>query len=181
MKYLLILLALSTQVHALSLQDEDCLVRTVYAEARGEGITGALLVSDVIIERAERDNKTICEIVHKRRQFKVHKAPVPDEFKANFKIWRCCFRQLVPQHFAGATYFHSIKKENPWWAKKFTRLGRWGNHVFYRSDERTASAVVDPVLLALRSNDRFCGRADYSCLSGNFSGYCEIQQTYRSS
>lgn len=49
--------------------DLVCLVSAVYHEARGEPVKGKRAVLEVVIHRAKRYGKSVCEVVAQKRQF----------------------------------------------------------------------------------------------------------------
>lgn len=53
------------------LSEEECdlLEQIAYAEAKGEGILGMMLVMNVVLNRAEKDGKTIEEVIFAEGQF----------------------------------------------------------------------------------------------------------------
>lgn len=49
--------------------DIICLVSAIYHEARGEPVKGKRAVLEVVLHRAERYGKSVCEVVAQKRQF----------------------------------------------------------------------------------------------------------------
>jgi spore germination cell wall hydrolase CwlJ-like protein len=97
--------------------NDECLRKTVWAEARGEGKLGQRAVAHVILNRVKQHKKSICTIVHQKGQFK---QGTPSK---NFKV---PFLGIDPTN--GATYFRT--KDAPRW-HGYKKKIRIGNHTFY--------------------------------------------------
>ena len=120
-----------------------CLALNVYKEARGEPEIGQLAVAQVTLNRASKQQKTVCEVVYARKQFswtntdiqngRIKKSALPD-FKS--RAWKASValarRALGEKDWTGgATYYHA-SQIRPYWAVKLAYVGQWGNHLFYR-------------------------------------------------
>lgn len=118
-----------------------CLALNVYHEARGEPIEGQRAVAVVTMNRAGWDQSKICDVVFEPHQFswttdhkrKGTEAYMPKDEKA----WAIAKRvaanvkyQRVPNPVGTATHFHT-PAVSPAWSKKFKRVNRIGNHIFY--------------------------------------------------
>jgi spore germination cell wall hydrolase CwlJ-like protein len=117
-----------------------CLALNVYREARNQPIEGQLAVAHVTLNRYESsDLPTICDVVFKSGNFAWTKDPkVVQEWPRDEAAWEMAQR-VAHQALAdpnadpvkGSTYFHTVSSE-PDWAPGLVRVGRIGDHVFYR-------------------------------------------------
>lgn len=128
----------------------DCLVTTLYHEARGEPAEGVLAVAKVVLNRMEspRYPKSVCGVVKQQLvrgiwQFSFWKEkhlltqPVDKE---SWKKMQKIAQQAVNLHYAGfdvidnSMYYYNPDVANPKWAKskklKFVR--KIGKHKFYK-------------------------------------------------
>src|SRR5215472_14263269 len=118
-----------------------CLALNVYREARNQPIEGQLAVAHVTLNRYETsDLPTICDVVFKTGYFAWTRDPkVVQEWPRDEAAWEMAQR-VAHQALAdpkadpvkGSTYFHTVSTE-PDWAPTLVRVGRIGDHVFYRS------------------------------------------------
>jgi N-acetylmuramoyl-L-alanine amidase len=125
-------------------RDADLLVRTVAAEARGEGPRGRAAVAWVVLNRA-RDGRwggTVRAVVLARGQFSCHAAGAPGRWSAGLlpddvdyvRAARDVARVLsgaVPDPTGGAEWYHALRVR-PAWASALERTAEIGRHVFYR-------------------------------------------------
>ena len=104
----------------------------IYYEARGEPLLGKQAVAEVVLNRAEERNLSICKVVFEPHQFSwssKHKHPPPDS-----QTWQDCLsiakHQLHTQsnHTRGSTYFNT-KRIGIRFGKK--HKATIGNHVFF--------------------------------------------------
>ncbi len=131
--------------------DLQCLALNVYREARNQPIEGQLAVAHVTLNRFETsDLPTICDVVFKTGYFAWTKdAKVVDEWPRDQAAWETAQR-VAREALAfpkadpvkGSTYFHTVSTE-PDWAPTLVRVGRIGDHVFYRP-RNLASAEASP-------------------------------------
>ena len=128
----------------------DIFARTLYGEARGEGLKGIEAVASVILNRVMASKtypvwwgKTVKEVCLKPLQFSCWN-PDDKNFQKIMKVdeiddvFCLCKRTAVralngflEDQTKGATHYHN-KKVNPAWAKKLTPVYEYGNHLFYR-------------------------------------------------
>ena len=135
-----------------------CLADNIYHEARSEPTAGQLGVAAVTINRVNDDRfpNTICEVVKQgptKPSWKTGE-PIPIRNRCQFS-WYCDGKSDDPQDLTtyqgiydlsyeivygnidlvdltdGATHYHATSV-NPSWAKTKTKVGRIGNHIFYR-------------------------------------------------
>ena len=133
-------------------QDEmDVLARTLYGEARGEGLTGIEAVANVIMNRVQIAREkggywwgnSVKDVCLKPFQFSCWN---PDDinFDVIQSITPCDPIFYVCQHVAmravrgtlkdstgGATHYHALSV-NPAWARHLIPCAQIGNHLFYR-------------------------------------------------
>jgi cell wall hydrolase len=120
--------------------DLQCLALNVYREARNQPFEGQLAVAHVTLNRFETsDLPTICDVVFKTGYFAWTKDPkVVQEWPRDEAAWEIAQR-VAHQALAnpkadpvkGSTYFHTASIE-PDWAPSLVRVGRIGDHIFYR-------------------------------------------------
>lgn len=98
-----------------------CLAATIYFEARGEPETGQIAVAQVVMNRAETRNQSICDVVKSPGQFswvpsykdsKIKKDSI--EWKKAYNIATIVYDESihVPDLVKGAEYFKSGRKTN---------------------------------------------------------------------
>lgn len=124
-----------------------CLALNVYREARNQPIEGQLAVAYVTLNRYETsDLPTICDVVFKTGSFAWTKDPkVAQEWPHDEAAWEMAQR-VAHQALAdpkadpvkGSTYFHTASTD-PDWAPSLVRVGRIGDHVFYRARNLAAA------------------------------------------
>lgn len=128
----------------------DIFARTLYGEARGEGLLGIEAVANVILNRVEISKtcpvwwgKNVTEVCLKPLQFSCWN-PKDANFKKILSIdetdpvFHLCKRVAVRALTGfltdithGATHYHN-KQVNPSWARKLTPVYEYKNHLFYR-------------------------------------------------
>jgi hypothetical protein len=141
------------QIPPLKLPDAvemDCLVKTVYHEARGESEQGQLAVARVILNRVASGHypNSICGVILQDKQFSGmsferlwKKLPPEDarriQARVEYYVAGAVFGGLYPGHgrcekldLIGAMYYHNLTVK-PAWSKKMKKITKIGNHVFY--------------------------------------------------
>lgn len=111
----------------------ECLARTIYHEARGEGPRGQRAVGEVVINRVKAGfGKSVCGVTRARGQF-APGGPIRehDAWQGARNIAVALLSGKGQDITGGATYFHS-DKVRPSWSRKFPVTGRIGSHVFYK-------------------------------------------------
>ncbi len=111
-------MANSTQLSAPT--SRDCLQYTLYREARGETLVTMRAVADVVLNRARKNNVTICETILERGQFpyaaKGIKKITDNEFLTKyFKVIT-----MKPVVSSDVIYFNHRKHR---WASSHIRIG----------------------------------------------------------
>jgi spore germination cell wall hydrolase CwlJ-like protein len=117
-----------------------CLAQNIYFESRGESYEGQAAVAWVTLNRMMNDQfpSTICKVVWQRKQFSwTHDGrsdtPRDDQSWERAQVIALDVVDNYDPDFdptVGSTYFHE-RSISPGWSKKFERVGRIDNHVFY--------------------------------------------------
>ena len=132
--------------YALTL-DEYCLALNIYFEARGEPYIGKLAVAEVTTRRVykEKWGKSYCEVIFSNKQFSWTNESLFKSYELNKKAWteaqkvaRMYYElyknkentNIVP----GACFYHA-NYVKPYWSRKFTKIKRIDNHIFYKAEE----------------------------------------------
>ena len=125
--------------------DTEIMAKTVYGEARGEGLPGMEAVAAVIINRAKNPGwwgRTISEICLKPMQFSCWNPNDPNREKLNGDlsadpIFQVCLRivrralsGVLPDPTKGSTHYHALNL-NPKWATALVPNVQIGHHLFY--------------------------------------------------
>lgn len=122
-----------------------CLALAVYWEARAESRAGQLAIAHTVLNRVGHDEfpDTICGVVAQKTpngkscQFSWwcdgnHDAPEDQEqWDKSVEAARAARNRSASDPTKGALFFHSTTV-NPKWDGKHQRIGRIGDHVFYR-------------------------------------------------
>ena len=133
-------------------QHVDILARTIWGEARGEGLTGQEAVACVVLNRLQKAQRrrdgmwwgnTILQICRKPYQFSCWNANDPNylkllkvdgndkAFAVALRIARRAVAGILKDHTNGATHYHH-KRILPNWAIGQIPVAEIGNHIFYR-------------------------------------------------
>lgn len=129
--------------------DVDLLARTLYGEARGEGIDGMQAIAWVVVNRvrrgAPRFPDTIAGVVKQKHQFTcwsptdVNSKLCASVSEADPIFALCLFAAAsvlsgqVRDMIAGADHYHATwMKPYPAWAVRMTVTAKIGHHVFYK-------------------------------------------------
>lgn len=109
-----------------------CLALTVYFEARGEPEIGQYAVAEVVMNRVEQTDATVCSVVYAPNQFvwtKHYTGNVPDnkDWLQSMNVASNMINGNRTNYTDGAMYFkHKRLKNNKTKVKTII-----GNHVFY--------------------------------------------------
>ncbi|MEO0411840.1 MAG: cell wall hydrolase [Pseudomonadota bacterium] len=146
MKWLIGLSALGLVWWGLRMRDIDNLARTMWGEARGEGIQGMQAVANVVMNRVNAGrwfSGTVSQVVKKPFQFSVWNEGDPnlplmkavDErdnaFLTAVEIAARAMRGTLEDITGGATHYHTVSV-NPPWADTSKITARIGKHIFYK-------------------------------------------------
>lgn len=122
--------------------DTFCLALVIYVEARGEPIDGQLMVANVVINRVKHEwwPDDTCSVVFEPDQFSGIDADLDLESIFEDPSWKHAVLvagDALSGNTVGieATHYHTTDIK-PTWSEDLTLLGQYGNHVFYREDER---------------------------------------------
>ena len=123
------------QLHANSLA---CLARNVYFEARGEPLAGQYAVAEVTLNRRGWGpfSMTVCEVVYAPGAFSwTAQRRLPDPagpaWETAQQVAEAVYSHRHVPTVHGARYYHAVYVK-PDWAREKRRVGRIGNHIFYR-------------------------------------------------
>lgn len=119
-----------------------CLSHAVFKEANTEPELGKRMVIASILNRAIKDDKSICSVIKEKNQFSFYKRGY------NFdKLTKTLTEKIVLDtlslamkgklsSYEGITHFHTVTS-SPGWSKSkgFVEVKRLGRHVFYRKKE----------------------------------------------
>lgn len=116
-----------------------CLALNSYHEARSEPFEGQVAVAQVVLRRANFDERRVCREVYRPAQFSwtASRPPVRDR-----KAWAKAVRAAkvaflwargapTPDYSAGATHYHT-RFVCPRWSAGKVRVAEIGDHEFYR-------------------------------------------------
>ena len=128
-------------------QDQDVyLAKTIWGEARGEGMQGMQAVANVVMNRVNAASwygASIKDVVLKPYQFSCWNANDPNRAKIDrlsiedlaasgaLNVARQVISGQLKDITGGATNYHATSV-NPSWAAKMTKTVQIGNHVFYK-------------------------------------------------
>lgn len=117
--------------------EHRCLAIGIYFESRSEPLEGQLAVAEVILNRAQsgRFADSVCGVLTQPRQFSFVRGgnlPTPrdsEQWRTAVGVARVAMTEQWESSVSNAMFFHA-SRINPGWNRQ--RLGRLGNHVFYR-------------------------------------------------
>lgn len=109
-----------------------CLALTIYHESRGEPVSGQYAVAEVVVNRSQERNLSICEVVYEPNQFswvKAHNSiPSNEVFNKSLQIADDVLNQgSVTNYSKGSNYFKQSRLAN----SKNNIKARIGGHIFY--------------------------------------------------
>ncbi len=120
-------------------EQQDCLAKAVYFEARSESLEGQLAVAEVILNRAASGiyPPTICDVVTQPAQFSFIRAgrfPTPDTASSAWHtalaIADIAQKRLAQQIAPNVLWYHATYVA-PSWGRRLTRVTQIGTHIFY--------------------------------------------------
>jgi N-acetylmuramoyl-L-alanine amidase len=114
-----------------------CLALNLYHEGRDQTVDQQAWIGYVTVNRVAdpRWPDTVCEVVHQSDQFSWYwdgESDFPLEAEA-YAIAVALSRDILSRDYRGtdATHYHNLTVA-PSWSTRFTQIGRYGTHVFYR-------------------------------------------------
>ena len=120
----------------------ETLALNIYHEARGETLEGMKMVGEVTLNRVSSRHypNNVCDVVYQKSQFswvprkKGKKPRERDAWMKSLEIAEELLNDDKTSYGHMATHFINTSAVNkiPKWTKKFTKVERIGNHVFYR-------------------------------------------------
>ena len=128
----------------------DILARTIYGEARGEGLKGMEAIASVVINRVRFARNrggywwgaTVKDVCLRPRQFSCWNESDPNcdlikKVDGSDRVFALCQRiarravcGVLPDKTRGAPHYHH-RKANPLWAENAIPCAEIGNHIFY--------------------------------------------------
>ena len=115
-----------------------CLSLALYHEARGEPVSGQMMVAKVIVNRvaSPRWPSSMCNVITQDHQFSFYrknKTPKPRDEEAWVKAQELAVRiindpSILP--YTTADHYHTVDVR-PVWRRKLHRIVRIGKHIFY--------------------------------------------------
>ena len=126
-------------------KETEILAKTIYGEARGEGLSGMEAIANVVMNRVHKKNwwgQTISEVCLKPKQFscwnendpngKLIKGDLTTDsvFQVCCRIAKRAIKGLLPDITKGSTHYHALSV-NPAWANRLVPNAQIGNHLFY--------------------------------------------------
>jgi spore germination cell wall hydrolase CwlJ-like protein len=122
-------------------QDEEqlCLAKAVYFEARSESLEGQLAVAEVVLNRARSGvyPPSICGVVTQHAQFSFIRAgrfPAPntasDAWHRALAIAEIAGKHLATEVASNVLWYHADYVA-PAWGRQRTRVAQIGAHIFY--------------------------------------------------
>jgi N-acetylmuramoyl-L-alanine amidase len=131
-----------------------CLAMNIYYEARGEVISGKVIVANVTMTRADHQKNNVCAAVTAPAQFSwtegnvkvvhrgkrvirtINKSMIPPNSPAweqSKMVAELALKGVLPDLSDGATNYHATYV-SPKWAGRMEKVGRLGGHVLYKSN-----------------------------------------------
>lgn len=119
-------------------QQEECLAKAIYHEARGQGLRGQLAVAQVVLNRTQdpRFPKTVCAVIYQRDKWRCQFSWVCRGNRIqNAEQWQRAKRVAaialngMPDQTGNALYFHA-KWAKPNWSG-LRRVAYIDGHFFY--------------------------------------------------
>ena len=133
--------------HVNEAEQQDCLARGIYFEARGEPERGKVAVGQVILNRVKNPAfpSRICDVVYQNFrqrnacQFSFACDGIEDRIRSTkqYKIAQQIARKVTDgtvflYEVGDSTHFHTVDVR-PNWAGELTKTNRIGHHIFYRT------------------------------------------------
>jgi len=122
----------------------DYMARTIYGEARGEGVKGMQAVANVIMNRVKAGGwygASVKDVVLKPYQFSCWNENDPNRLiiknanQAQLKQAREIAEKVIsgelPDITAGATHYYAKSISAPYWTKSMKKVATVGSHYFY--------------------------------------------------
>ena len=110
-----------------------------YFEARGESFDGKKMIAHVVLNRAQRRNMNVADVIRESRQFSWYNSsviPHIDNPAALFECFGATFKALMERLYGldgyGADHYHADYVD-PYWNDSMQAVKTVGNHIFYDS------------------------------------------------
>jgi spore germination cell wall hydrolase CwlJ-like protein len=144
-------------------KEEKCLATMVYGESRSEPLKGMVAVAYTALTRSIKRNKTVCDTVLAPKQYSIfnnnpalkaaamstHLVPMQKneidnrDWETSLRVAKIVLAKEVEDPTKGATHYIApiVMKQKrytiPTWTKTFVKMGKIGNHVFFKEKDRT--------------------------------------------
>jgi spore germination cell wall hydrolase CwlJ-like protein len=131
----------------------ECLARNIYHEAATEPFEGKVAVAQVTINRSEHHNwpKDICAVVYQKNVFmekvvcqfswyceghgKAKPIRSKEHFDESYRVAKKVLLEGFRLDVMKDAYYYHADYVNPRWNKE--KIGKIGNHIFYRENKKT--------------------------------------------
>lgn len=116
-----------------------CMTENIIYEAAGEGVAGQIAVAQVTMNRVNHIKypKTICDVVNQPNQFSwvgqanKRKYGTIEYSQTKIIALNVISKRVMIRELKEATHYHAVYVK-PHWSKKFKKLLRLNNHIFYK-------------------------------------------------
>lgn len=132
-------IVLSDSMEMSDSKDIQCLANIMWHEARGESQRGQLMVASVVLNRATKRNKSICEVMSEPKQFSwyakhsdiVELSVMDKQLALVYNVYMKHKQGQHEDHTKGASHF-AVKHVRNAWTRVFKRTLTEGKLSFYR-------------------------------------------------
>ena len=129
-------------------EQQACLAKAVYFEARSEPLEGQLAVANVVLNRAASGKypKTICDVVTQKAQFSFIEDGQFPEPKKGTKAWRKAVavariaREGIDEAVPQDVLWYHADYVQPVWRHGLKKVEKVGVHIFYRGLKKASRA-----------------------------------------
>ena len=123
-------------------REVDCLAKNIYFESEGESFEGKLAVATVTLNRTKSVHfpENICDVIDQKTQGVCQYSwkCQPVRKINNYIAWQesmivakqTLTNELYHDKMTNALFYHATSVE-PGWGKKYRKIGKIGNHIFY--------------------------------------------------
>lgn len=146
----------------------DPVIKTIIAEALGEGSLGQQMVAETIINRAQQRGLSPAEVVQQPSQYTGYWSPGsaaqkafsdPNAITAAQAAWQLA--QGADDPTKGANHYFNPNLAQPSWAKSMTPTTSYGGHAFYTDRPFTQQMAQSAPIPQIQSGDMQLMRNPY--------------------
>ena len=119
-------------------QEQVCMARALYHEARNQPVEGIRAVFEVIVNRSNKSGESWCATISKRKQFSFLNSgkiklytPMQEEEKRLLNSVK-----TLDNIFCGDVLFYHTTYVKPIWTKRLQVEKKIGRHIFYKLKEK---------------------------------------------